>query len=144
MSFSLLIFCAAPWSDCERTVEEFVEQQRQGLTTLRDVNQFKVYDKAAWETGRQGWCFCDLFLYDRVGDHVRVREDHCYLIPMPVELVLPLRACEFLGQQCWEPADAENWLEFQYGEDWSTRSKTMGWLSTRADHRDAWLWFQHE
>lgn len=95
-------------------------------------------------TGRQGWCFTDLFLYDVVGEHVRVREDHCFLIPVPRALLLPLQPTEFLGVSCWEPADAAGWLAFQYGADWRGRSKTMGWLSTRGDHRDAWLWYDHE
>ena len=73
----------------------------------------------------------------------QVREDHAYLVPLPVALQLPLREATFLGVACYEPADAAGWLAFQYGSDWRCRSSTMGWLSTRADHRDAWLWFQH-
>lgn len=103
-----------------------------------------MYDREAWSSGRQGFCFTDIFLYDRVGPHARVREDHCYLIPMPLTLLLPLCHTEFLGMPCWEPADPVGWLKFQYGEDWRRRSRTMGWMSTRATHDDAWLWYDHE
>jgi len=126
------------------TLEEY--QQRFGADKpidLNQVNQFKLYDRAAWESGRDGWCFCDFFLYDLVGEHVRVREDHCYLIPMPIKLVLPFRRIQFLDEDCWEPAEAEAWLTFQYGQDWRVRSSTMGWLSTSGLHHDAWLWFHH-
>ena len=128
-------------ADCELTLGEL--QERSCEVDVNTINQFKVYDKAAWESGRQGWCFCDLFLYDKVGPHIRIREDHCYLIPFPASLVLPLKPTRFMEEECWEPADPEGWLQFQYGEDWHVKSATMGWLSTRALHHDAWLWFDH-
>jgi hypothetical protein len=105
----------------------------------RVVNQLKVYDYNEWKTGRQGWCFVDLLCWETVGGHIRVRDDHCHLVPLPLSLLLPLRNTSFLGEECMEPADPQGWLEFQYGDDWETPSKTMGWLSTGGS-----LWFQHE
>ena len=81
-------------NDCEQTLEHFLGGGGGGGGAPPDfnqVNQLKVYELAAWESGRQGWCFCDLFVYDLVGQHVRIREDHCYLIPFPAKMMLPPR-----------------------------------------------------
>jgi hypothetical protein len=112
--------------------DEFVEEFGPGrpLPPSHEINQLKVYDRAAWEQGAQGWCFCDLLIYEAVGEHVRIRDDHCYLTPLPLALMLPLRPIRFLGEACFEPRDAHAWLGFQYGEDWTVPSATMGWLST--------------
>ena len=56
--------------------------------TLQVTQQQADTDIAVFcDIGQQGWCFTDLFLYDVVGEHIRVRDDHCYLLPVSRNLV---------------------------------------------------------
>ena len=87
--------------------------------SMNSINCFRTIVDGTW---------CDIEIFDVVGDSLRIREDFSCLIPLPASNTLPLKLVQFLGEACFEPNEPERVLALQYGPDFITPSKTQGWM----------------